>query len=385
MADFSTDAEISLTVPRRELRSARQEVEDALADIPVGMSVGGGRGGGGVENAAREQRRRRREFRWARQRTDDTEAQLEILENIEGELTEGGLGESAGGVANILGLGGDAAGIATEVGGTIFDALGPGLGSLLGTTIGQQLGGDGGGGGGGGSPVQKPEWIPIQVDDPSPLTVDDTEVSVEDAPPVEFVEPPTVKFEEPPTVGFEEPPIITVDKPEWVPIQVEFMRVVSDDTAREGGDTRREGILETTGGVLDDISAGLINRIPGVNRPELARDISEGGRPINRPAETIGRILDAPGREIVDIFGLDSGSQRTTTTGGGEVSASVATGDVSVTINADIENTVQSAIEELRRQQERQREELRRDLERQINDLERQITGGRRSTGTGVR
>ena len=60
MADFSTEAELSIVVPRRELRSARQEVEDALAEVPVGMSASGGAGGGGT-NAAREQRRRRRE------------------------------------------------------------------------------------------------------------------------------------------------------------------------------------------------------------------------------------------------------------------------------------------------------------------------------------
>jgi len=91
-ADFTRTAELSIVIPQRELRQARGDIEDALADIPVGVSASGGGsggGGGGGSGGSREQRRRRREFRWARQRTDDIELQTEYLESIAGDVGEG--------------------------------------------------------------------------------------------------------------------------------------------------------------------------------------------------------------------------------------------------------------------------------------------------------
>ena len=48
MADFERTAEVSVVIPDRELRNARQELEDALADIPVGVDATGTDGTGGV-------------------------------------------------------------------------------------------------------------------------------------------------------------------------------------------------------------------------------------------------------------------------------------------------------------------------------------------------
>ena len=399
MADFSTEAELSIVVPRRELRSARQEVEDALAEVPVGMSASGGAGGGGT-NAAREQRRRRREFRWARQRTDDTEAQLEVLENIEGELTEGGLGGGGGIFGDLLGLGGEGAGIATDLGTSVVDAVAPALGSLVGTFVGQKASDATGGGGGGDLQIQEPLGVTVEN---TPLDVEDgSDVSVSvDAPDVTPVFEPDFEPTFQPTFRPDFSTDLSVspelDLPEFdfssesgvtEPVDVIVTNTPLSVDGRASTEARRrptqnqpsrqEGILETAGGVLDDIGAGVVNSIPGVDRPGLSRDISEGGKPINRPFESVGRILDAPGRTIVDLFELDNGGRRGSTNGAGvarpDISAS--TGDVNVTVNADVQSAVQSTVDELRREQEQQRQELRRELENEIQDLRRQISGG---------
>ena len=403
MADFSTEAELSIVVPRRELRSARQEVEDALADIPVGMSASNGGGGGGGTNEAREQRRRRREFRWARQRTDDIEAQLEVLENIEGDLPEGGGGDL---ISSVTDLGGDAAGIATDLGTTLVQAAAPALGSLLGTAIGQQFGGGGSGGGADGSAtIQKPEWIPIEVRDPSPLTVEEVPtVTVEDPSPLGVEDPSPLAVDDPSPLGVDDPspltvddpsplmvdaPMLQVEKPDWVPIQVDRPEPRGDTGRRDRRGVRqpdafngRRGILERGGGALDTIGGRIVNAIPGVNEPERNRSLSEGGKPIDRPFESIGRVLDAPGREIANLIERQIGARGS---GGGGSTASIpaTTGDVNVTVNADVESAVQRAIDDLRRAQERQREELRQDLENEISDLRRQIQAG--SQGRGFR
>jgi len=234
VSDFGVEAELSVVVPRRELRSARQEVEDALADIPVGMSASGGGTGGSATNAAREQRRRRREFRWARQRTDDTESQLEVLENIEGELTEGGLGGGGGGIiSSVTDIGGEAAG-------TIVEALPSALGSFAGAALGQQAGGGGGSGGGGGGTftIPKPDWIPIDVRDPSPLEVTDPpSLGVDDPSPLDVTDPSPLEVVDPSPLSVDTP-MLQVEKPEWVPIQVED---VGSDQTQPRTRSRRRG------------------------------------------------------------------------------------------------------------------------------------------------
>ena len=396
MADFSTEAELSIVVPRRELRSARQEVEDALADIPVGMSASGGGGGGGGTNEAREQRRRRREFRWARQRTDDTEEQLEILKSIEGDLPEGGGGDL---ISSVTDLGGEAAGIATEVGTTLVEALPSALGSLVGTAVGQRLGG------GGSATIQEPEWIPIEVRDPSPLTVEEVPtVTVEDPSPLGVDDPSPLTVDDPSPLGVDDPsplavddpsplgvdaPMLQVEKPDWVPIQVDRPEPRGGTDRRDRRGVRqldafdgRRGILERGGGAIDTIGGQIANAIPGLNEPGRNRSLSEGGKPIDRPFESIGRVLDAPGREIANLIERQIGGGGSG--GGGSTTSIPATaGDVNVTVNADVESAVQRAIDDLRRAQERQREELRQDLENEISDLRRQIQAG--SQGRGFR
>ena len=377
MSDFEVGAELSVVVPRRELRSARQEVENALADIPVGMSASSGGGGGGRgTNEAREQRRRRREFRWARQRTDDTEAQLEVLENIEGDLPEGDGGDL---ISSVTDLGGEAAGIATDVGTTLVDAIPSALGSLVGTAVGQQFGG--GGGDGGPATIQEPEWIPIEVRDPSPLTVeevptvtvedpsplgvdDPSPLTVNDPSPLSVDDPSPLSVEDPSPLSVDDPsplevdtPMLQVEKPEWVPIQVD-----RPEPRGRGGDGR---------GQRGDRRPDAFNR--GIRRVPFIGDVLGDADRRLRPSAGGELAFPLPGESATP--GNDPSGAR--------ASPSASTGDVNVTVNADVESVVQRAIDDLRRAQERQREELRQDLENEISDLRRQIQAG--SQGRGFR
>lgn len=118
MSDFESAAELSLSVPQRELRSVRGEIESALSDIQVGVDADVNRpndravadGGGG-----RGERRDRQQFQWDRQRTEHVEdirdAVIAIedgLDDIEGGGGLGGVagGGAAGGLLAKAGLGG---------------------------------------------------------------------------------------------------------------------------------------------------------------------------------------------------------------------------------------------------------------------------------------
>jgi hypothetical protein len=137
--EVSTGISLLASVDEQSLRSARADIEDALADpISVDVSVDapdvGGSGGvatqplpdGGLSGVAgesqdeglspnRERRFARREHRWARQRTEDQEDLLTAVRDIEDSLDEnftdgGGLfGGLFGGIGDILGDFGGAA------------------------------------------------------------------------------------------------------------------------------------------------------------------------------------------------------------------------------------------------------------------------------------
>jgi len=88
MADFETDVELSISVPSRELRDTRRDIEAEFEDIALGVDAGIGAepdGVGAVE--AERERLRRKSVRLARSRTEDLERIVEILEDIE-ENTE---------------------------------------------------------------------------------------------------------------------------------------------------------------------------------------------------------------------------------------------------------------------------------------------------------
>jgi hypothetical protein len=132
MTDFETGAELSVTVSDASLRSVRETIESELSDVEIGVSADVAAGGeGGTEAGGREQRRRRREFRWARQRTQFAETQTELLQSIADDIDD--MGGGGGGLLGIGGAGGGGGGggligrIATLGGGA---GLGAGAGAL---------------------------------------------------------------------------------------------------------------------------------------------------------------------------------------------------------------------------------------------------------------
>ena len=146
--------------------------------------------------------------------------------------------------------------------------------------------------------------------------------------------------------------MLQVEKPEWVPIQVERRGQRQPDTRRK----RNRG---------SDDGRGV-----RIGTDDTAIRVGPGGIGVTSFGEEVFSAGDPPPQR----GGGDAN-------GGGDVSAS--TGDVNVTVNADVESAVQRAIDDLRRAQERQREELRQDLENEISDLRRQIQAG--SQGRGFR
>ena len=126
-ADMGTEVELSLTVPERELRTARKTIQDGIGDVQVGVQTGTGAasratGGGGAGGAGG--RMQRRTFRWARQRTEHLQDTVMLLDEIAQSVTSGGgLGGGGGGGGGLLG------GAAARMGG---GALGGGVSSLIG-------------------------------------------------------------------------------------------------------------------------------------------------------------------------------------------------------------------------------------------------------------
>lgn len=119
MSDFSSAAELSLTVPDREVASVRDKIEGALSDIEVGVEgrLGGGGGGGGSQRMAR------RSQTMARQRTEDIRDILLILQDIEDSMDSGGVasGGDGGGLASLR--------VLSSAGGVVGGGTGLGLGA----------------------------------------------------------------------------------------------------------------------------------------------------------------------------------------------------------------------------------------------------------------
>jgi len=111
--DTQTGVSLLVSVDEQSLRSARADIEDALAEsVPLGVDVGSpgsARAGGQGLYPNRERRFARREHRWASSRTEDVEDLLEVARDIEDAVSDdGGGGGLLGGA--LEGLLGDAAG-----------------------------------------------------------------------------------------------------------------------------------------------------------------------------------------------------------------------------------------------------------------------------------
>lgn len=226
MSDFSTTASLTVGVDEGSLRSARQTIEDGLGTVTVDVatpdtpSTDGGtatkrlgtvrRGGGSTTTAPGG----------GESLTPILTAQLETQELIYQELQD--LSESdrtfrdgGGGIMDFfVDTGGDAAG---ELIGSLPEAVSSVVGPAVGSAIGEVVGGlmPGGGGGGGGSEdvgVTKPDWVPIEVQQPpEPNWL-----------PIEPEAPPEPGWA---PIDVRRPDWqVDVDKPRWAPLTVKQPR-----------------------------------------------------------------------------------------------------------------------------------------------------------------
>jgi hypothetical protein len=377
MADFTTEAEISITVPRRELRDARETIESEFEDISVGVDAamgprpGGGGGGGGVSNE--EQQRRRRQIRLAQQRTDDIELIVEILENIEDDIGErGGGGDGFLDQLPRIGITG-ALGAGILGAGAIGSAVG-GLSSAL-ERVPSNIN------------IEDIDPLPVEEVDPIPIKdIDPVPVADIDPLPIEEIDP--LEIAEPDAAAEEAADSTTQGTTEGVPSssisRIREGALAGTDTAAEEsgvdvGDAAKKGVA---GGIIGAIGSrlGELGRIFG----GATRGPSPGGLPLPAPtipiAEEVGErtdILPAPQR------GARSSVQTLTPTETGtqpEIQLSV--GDIQANVQADVQDAVDQAVEQLEQQRDQQIEDLRQTIERRVRELENGIS---RTTSTGVR
>lgn len=104
MASFETEADLTLSIPSGELRSARRTIEEGIGSVEVGLGTGGSASrarsdGGGASASITTGRQGRRMFRWARERTSHLETVVELL----GSMDEDGGGLLGGGGGGLLG------------------------------------------------------------------------------------------------------------------------------------------------------------------------------------------------------------------------------------------------------------------------------------------
>lgn len=118
MSDFETSAELSITVPQRELRQARQEIEDGIGSVSVSVENGRAmRPDGGISGASLA----------GASAIDELGDQTQLLEGILDELEDG----SGGGGSGLGGGGGGGGG-----GSGLLSGLGLGAGIRAGGSLG---------------------------------------------------------------------------------------------------------------------------------------------------------------------------------------------------------------------------------------------------------
>lgn len=122
-ADFGTTAALDIVVREQQLQQVREQIEDRLQGVEVGVEDGGGGGrppemrpdgGGRGLSPSRERRFARREHRWARQRTSDVSDLLTAVRNLDGEGAGGGI--LSGLLDEVIGTAGEGAGAAALTG-----------------------------------------------------------------------------------------------------------------------------------------------------------------------------------------------------------------------------------------------------------------------------
>ncbi|OYR53598.1 hypothetical protein DJ73_07250 [Halorubrum sp. Ea1] len=372
---FETSAELSLTVDEGDLKNVQQQIEDGIGTTAVGVTDGGsmsaqsaGSSGGG------RGRRARRSMRLAETRTELLEDAVVYLEDIEDKVG-GGDGGGAGGIfTELLGSATETAGdAAIEAGDTVAETLTNVLtgtaASALGNTISSAITNSDVSVS---SDIAKPEWAPLTVRKPGwKIEVEDPTngtdgpiggpVPVPDIPPLSVPELPSI--DAPDSIAVNRDPLPVEDT--TLPVQDVGPITVSLDTrsgSNRGGGGSRRGLLQRTGSALDDAGArGADMLLPGSPPASVTKRLGEGGTPVGRPFEALGRGFDTVNPFTSGGFG--SGN-RPSGTGGGQMDVSVTH---SPTYRVDVDPR------RLDRLADRIVTEIEENVERDIVDLEREI------------
>jgi hypothetical protein len=407
---FESTTELHVTLNRRSVREVEQELAD-LGDVEIGvsgstMSAQATRSSGARGMGSRERRWRRREHRWARDRTELTDDAVAYLEDIEDHVAEGGAGGGIfGQISNtLLDTSGEAAGAGALTGaaGALSGAAGALTGAaaaLSGASIIDGLSGNS-------IQVERPEWAPIGVKEPPA-------VEFEDPPKVGYEEPPTLQIEEADPLPVEQEPLaverepLSVAYPSHIPVSAPAYIPVRFPEMRGGGGQRQsdeefdrsfaDDVVQTAGfGVTTGAGAGFavgafgggIGAIPG------AAIGAVGGGALGAAGGALGHIGARAHHELEQSGTLGGGGYRpadvervpeprtvvhggrptTQTTRPREQTNRIHIG--SINVDAEVQQ------EDLDREMENLREDILDEvddrIEKALNDLEREITRGRR-------
>ncbi|QLH78671.1 hypothetical protein HZS55_15855 [Halosimplex rubrum] len=230
MTEFETTAEVVAKLDDRSLRQARDDLEEALTADPVTVDVRGGGRGGGIADGGRDeatQALRSMERAWDQnlRLADDRNVYLrEIMEALDarGQGTGSGggpgggpfggifetitnLGDDVAGAGALTGaasaLTGSATSLTTAASALMTAAATDGADTILDTIFGDNS-----------VSVEKPNWVPLQVEQVGPLPVDTpSTLSVEQ--PVLEVDDPSPLGVETPTLGVKDPSPLGVETP----------------------------------------------------------------------------------------------------------------------------------------------------------------------------
>jgi len=354
---FETEAALSLTVPRSELRNVQEQIEDGIGTVEVGATDGGsmsaqttGASGGG--------RGGRRTMRLAEQRNEHLDDAVIYLESIDDALSEGGLlGGDGGGfggvITELVGAGAETAGdVAIEAGDQVAEAIQDTLvgtvSTALGTAVSDAIASsevavtdtavpvtpnplpvEGGGGGGTTvSPTVKPTVKP---------TID---VGPEfDLPDLEFGSPGTVRVDEsqlPLDVERDPLPVEDID-----PLAVEDVGPIT--VAVEAGGSGSGSSSRSRGEQIRD----FYRKLPGGNA------IAEGSR----------RVTEG-------IYGLAPGFSRGDVGGSTDTSTTSPTRSREVTVNYSPTNRVDVDPRQFDRLKQDIVDAIERNVERDIKEIE---------------
>ena len=392
MSEFNVTASLQAVVDESSLRTAEQTIADRLGNVTVDVDTGAGASTPAADGGTASQSLARSAGNTGPSVTGGTSAaepeglsdiltaQLEVqeslLEAVE-DINGGGGGLfGEGGILSLVSetavsAGGEVAGTTGEV---LASAVGPAVGSAIGSVLPGLLGQDDSGGPGvsGSVSLQRPDWVPLAVEDPGTVSVEDagdvavdltrpqwlplqvsepSEVPVEDLDtiPVEDVTPLGVN--DPSPLGVSDPSPLSVESVEPIPVNAPESIPVTVSVAPGGGD----GFGLPIGPPA----------IPALLGREGARAESKDPADRNIVEEVLAELTPKLGRrsaatsvalEAVDTRSDPGGSDRPTR----------RRNETKVEITTNVEGTGGISEREAERIAERKAEEVRREIERKI-------------------